>query len=188
MIGTAAAAGGISAVSRVVESNNSNNQLTAQQRREALKLSFQRSFSEPLGGVAGRVLGVPCTPTIESPPIISPSLHPSKRCRMMQQNQPVPHQKGGLLAPPHPARLETVPGSISLPTSPCSESSTLQRTLLLKNSRTVDPNSLAVRIESSSASSTDTLSTSVTSASCSSNPTSLNLSKKNQLTLVVDCR
>merc|ERR1719266_2295503 len=174
MIGTAAAAGGISAVSRVVESNNSNNQLTAQQRREALKLSFQRSFSEPLGGVAGRVLGVPCTPTIESPPIISPSLHPSKRCRMMQQNQPVPHQKGGLLAPPHPAHLETVPGSISLPTSPCSESSTLQRTLLLKNSRTVDPNSLAVRIESTSPNS-----------QCS-NSTSPNLSKK--LTLVVDCR
>merc|ERR1719219_1512330 len=87
MIGTASAAGGISAVSRVVESNNSNNQLTAQQRREALKLSFQRSFSEPLGGVAGRVLGVPCTPTVESPPIVSPSLHPSKRCRMMQQQQ-----------------------------------------------------------------------------------------------------
>merc|ERR1719410_1251340 len=171
MIGTASA-GNISAVSRVsaaVESNNSNNQLTAQQRREALKLSFQRSFSEPLGGVAGRVLGVPCTPTIESPPIISPSLHPSKRCRMMQQNQPLPHQKGGLLAPPHPAHLETVPGSISLPTSPCSESSTLQRTLLLKNSRTVDPNSLAVRIESNS-----------------KQQTSPNLSKK--LTLVVDCR
>lgn len=32
MIGTASAAGGISAVSRVVETNNSNNQLTAQQR------------------------------------------------------------------------------------------------------------------------------------------------------------
>jgi protein-tyrosine phosphatase len=173
MIGTASA-GNISAVSRVaaaVESNNSNNQLTAQQRREALKLSFQRSFSEPLGGVAGRVLGVPCTPTIESPPIVSPSLHPSKRCRMMQQqqNQPIPHQKGGLLAPPPPAHLEAIPGSISLPTSPCSESSTLQRTLLLKNSRTVDPNSLAVRIESNS--------------KLASSP---NLSKK--LTLVVDCR
>merc|ERR1719158_2567077 len=104
---------------------------------------------------------------------------------MMQQQQQQQPQK--LLAPPHSIEA----GSISLPTSPCSESSTLQRTLLLKNSRTVDPNSLAVRIESSSASSsTDTtLSTSVTSASCgSSNPTSLNLSKKNQLTLVVDCR
>merc|ERR1719219_2224589 len=87
MIGTASAAGGISAVSRVVETNNSNNQLTAQQRREALKLSFQRSFSEPLGGVAGKVFGVPCTPTIESPPSVSPSLHPSKRCRMSQQQQ-----------------------------------------------------------------------------------------------------
>ena len=156
-----------------------------------MKLSFQRSFSEPLGGVAGRVLGVPCTPTVESAPTVSPSLHPSKRCRLTmtsQQGQQQIQQPQKLLAPPHSIEA----GSISLPTSPCSESSTLQRTLLLKNSRTVDPNSLAVRIESSSASpSTDTtLSTSVTSASCgSSNPTSLNLSsKKNQLTLVVDCR
>lgn len=181
MIGTASA-GNISAVSRVaatVESNNSNNQLTAQQRREALKLSFQRSFSEPLGGVAGRVLGLPCTPTVESPPLVSPSLHPSKRCRMMQQQQNQPAQKG-LLAPPHPAHLEA--GSISLPTSPCSESSTLQRTLLLKNSRTVDPNSLAVRIESNSSSS----SCNITSSQSSNSTASPNLSKK--LTLVVDCR
>merc|ERR1712242_7363 len=88
MIGTASA-GNISAVSRVsaaVETNNSNNQLTAQQRREALKLTFQRSFSEPLGGVAGRVLGVPNTPTLESPPSVSPSLHPSKRSRLSNVN------------------------------------------------------------------------------------------------------
>ena len=122
-------------------------------RREALKLSFQRSFSEPLGGVAGRVLGVPCTPTsIEITPTVSPNLHPSKRCRMMQQQQQQQNSSNcgpqKLLAPPHPVHLEA--GSISLPTSPCSESSTLQRTLLLKNSRTVDPNSLAVRIESTS--------------------------------------
>merc|ERR1712088_807018 len=38
-------------------------------------------------------------------------------------------------------------GSISLPTSPCSESSTLQRTLLLKHAKTVESNSLAARIE-----------------------------------------
>merc|ERR1719158_2400418 len=38
-------------------------------------------------------------------------------------------------------------GSISLPTSPCSESSTLQRTLLLKHAKTVEANSLAARIE-----------------------------------------
>merc|ERR1719228_1538034 len=86
--------------------------------------------------------------------------------QQQQQNQ-TSSQKGGLLAPPHPAHLEA--GSISLPTSPCSESSTLQRTLLLKNSRTVDPNSLAVRIESNS-----------------TVATSPNMSKK--LTLVVDCR
>jgi len=140
------------------QTDNSNNQLTAQQRREALKLSFQRSFSEPLGGVAGRVLGVPCTPTVESPPSVSPSLHPSKRCRMMQQPQK-------LLAPPQSIEA----GSVSLPTSPCSESSTLQRTLLLKNARTVDPNSLAVRIE------TDY------------DRSSLSMSKKN-CTLIIDCR
>ena len=101
--------------------------------------------------MAGRVLGVPCTPTsIEITPTVSPNLHPSKRCRMMQQQQQNSSNCGPqkLLAPPHPVHLEA--GSISLPTSPCSESSTLQRTLLLKNSRTVDPNSLAVRIESTS--------------------------------------
>merc|ERR1712029_756449 len=38
-------------------------------------------------------------------------------------------------------------GSISLPTSPCSESSTLQRTLLMKHAKTVEANSLAARIE-----------------------------------------
>merc|ERR1719412_744245 len=38
-------------------------------------------------------------------------------------------------------------GSISIPTSPCSESSTLQRTLLLKHAKTVEANSLAARIE-----------------------------------------
>jgi len=182
MIGTS-----ISAVSRVVESNNSNNQLTAQQRREALKLSFQRSFSEPLGGVAGRVLGIPNTPTVESAPTVSPSLHPSKRCRMtmqsqQQQGQQQIQQPQKLLAPPHSIEA----GSISLPTSPCSESSTLQRTLLLKNSRTVDPNSLAVRIESSSASTSST--EGVTSVVSSSTSLNLSSSKKNQLTLVVDCR
>ena len=152
-----------------------------------MKLSFQRSFSEPLGGVAGRVLGIPNTPTVESAPTVSPSLHPSKRCRMtmqsqQQQGQQQIQQPQKLLAPPHSIEA----GSISLPTSPCSESSTLQRTLLLKNSRTVDPNSLAVRIESSSASTSST--EGVTSVVSSSTSLNLSSSKKNQLTLVVDCR
>jgi len=120
--------------------NTAASQLTAQQRREALKLSFQRSFSEPLGGVAGRVLGVPNTPTLESPPSVSPSLHPSKRSRLSNVNPTK------LLSPPQSIEA----GSISLPTSPCSESSTLQRTLLLKHARTTDPNSLAVRMETKS--------------------------------------
>lgn len=122
-------------------------------------MSFQRSFSEPLGGVAGRVLGVPCTPTVESPPSVSPSLHPVKRCRMMQQ--PAAAQQK-LLTPPQSIEA----GSISLPTSPCSESSTVQRTLLLKNSRTVEANSLAVRIEDFKA----------------------RLSRHNQPLLIIDCR
>eukprot|EP00093_Oithona_nana_P007280 07280.XXX_238338_236262_1 [CDS] Oithona nana genome sequencing. len=122
--------------------NTTASQLTAQQRREALKLSFQRSFSEPLGGVAGRVLGVPNTPTLESPPSVSPSLHPSKRSRLSNVNP----QGQKLLSPPQSIEA----GSISLPTSPCSESSTLQRTLLLKHARTTDPNSLAVRMETKS--------------------------------------
>merc|ERR1711988_1548851 len=73
--------GGVQTVVATANSHNSvvvDGPLTAQQRREALKLSFQRSFSEPLGGVAGRVLGVPNTPTLESPPSVSPSLHPSQ--------------------------------------------------------------------------------------------------------------
>ena len=53
------------------------------------------------------------------------------------------NQPAKLLSPPQSIEA----GSISLPTSPCSESSTLQRTLLLKNARTVEANSLAVRIE-----------------------------------------
>merc|ERR1711944_176067 len=77
----------------------------------------------------------------------------------MMQQQP---QK--LLAPPQSIEAD----SVSLPTSPCSESSTLQRTLLLKNARTIDPNSLAVRIESDEASRSS-------------------LSKKN-CTLIIDCR
>lgn len=120
--------------------------LTAQQRREALKLSFQRSISEPLGGVAGRVIGVPCTVTIDSPPSISPSLHPSKRCKMSLGTSPITTPKENknqnqLLSPP----AQT--GSVSLPSSPCSESSTLQRTLLLKNARTIEHDNLATRME-----------------------------------------
>ncbi len=122
-------------------------QLTAQQRREALKLSFQRSISEPVGGVVGRALGVPCTPAIESPPSVSSCLHPIKRSRMMNKATPTSGSPcsgvSNLLAPPKSIEA----GSVSLPTSPCSESSTLQRTLLLKNAKTIEANSLAVRLE-----------------------------------------
>merc|ERR1712079_68903 len=96
--------GGVQTVVATANSHNSvvvDGPLTAQQRREALKLSFQRSFSEPLGGVAGKGFGVPCTPTIESPPSVSPSLHPSKRCRMTQQQQ---QQQGVSAHHPNPPR------------------------------------------------------------------------------------
>ena len=146
------------AVVAAAANSNSDGPLTAQQRREALKLSFQRSFSEPLGGVAGKVFGVPCTPTIESPPSVSPSLHPSKRCRMTQQQQQQQQQQVAAqhqhVTHPNPPNMKHLrapqsieAGSISLPTSPCSESSTLQRTLLLKHAKTVEANSLAARIE-----------------------------------------
>merc|ERR1711971_415722 len=39
------------------------------------------------------------------------------------------------------------PGTVSLPTSPCSDSSTVQRTILLKQARTITCESLAKRIE-----------------------------------------
>ena len=129
-------------------------------RREGLKLSFNRSISEPLGQH-----GLNMSPLVVSPPSVSPSLHPSKRCRMEAMAMrpppsPLPQpcssspseavmathalhshssQQSTLLRPP--------PNTVSLPNSPCSESSTLQRTILLQNARTVEPNALAAKLE-----------------------------------------
>merc|ERR1719266_3252989 len=70
---------------------------------------------------------------------------------MTQQQQQ--QQQGVSVHHPNPPMKHLRPpqsieaGSISLPTSPCSESSTLQRTLLLKHAKTVEGNSLAARIE-----------------------------------------
>merc|ERR1719150_172655 len=71
--------------------------------------------------------------------------------QQQQQQVAAQHQQGTHPNPPNmkhlrpPQSIEA--GSISLPTSPCSESSTLQRTLLLKHAKTVESNSLAARIE-----------------------------------------
>lgn len=49
------------------------------------------------------------------------------------------------LSPPKRCKLE--PASVSLPTSPCAESATLQRALILKKVRAVDVDELRQRIE-----------------------------------------
>ena len=135
-------------------------------RREGLKLSFNRSISEPLGQHGLNA------PMMASPPSVSPSLHPSKRCRMETMAPPPPtsvpaappQQPEGLLrttCPPsgvdhaahaqarQSALLRPPPNTVSLPNSPCSESSTLQRTILLQNARTMVPNALAAKLETS---------------------------------------
>jgi hypothetical protein len=112
-------------------------------RREGLKLSFNRSISEPVGQHGLNQLG------ILSPPSVSPSLHPSKRCRiengMPPPSMPPAAPNLNFLRPPP----VSIAGSVSLPNSPCSESSTLQRTILLQNASTVDPTSLAAKLEAS---------------------------------------
>ena len=175
-------------------------------RKEGLKLNFHRSISEPHGhGIKG-LLRQPAE-VVLSPPSCSPSLHPSKRSKMMlfqqeilgsgniptgvrsHQNQtppslpsimaiePKPKTNSLMLAPencnPGIASLRgtnanrklrmsnnennagncflrppqsITAGSVSLPSSPCSESSTLQRTLMLKKARTTDHASLASKL------------------------------------------
>ncbi len=147
-------------------------------RRESLKLSFNRSISEPHApGVAGIPAGNGASgidPPVLSPPSCSPSLHPSKRCRMEQVRQQQQQQQlsqissskaeapsvmappasattpsGCFLRPPPQSILAgiTPAGTVSLPASPCSESSTLQRTLLLQRASTIDHRRLASRLE-----------------------------------------
>ncbi len=140
-------------------------------RRESLKLSFNRSISEPHApGVAGIPAGnggSGIDPPVLSPPSVSPSLHPSKRSRMEQVRQQqqaattpstelissmappacAPSTRScGFLRPP-PQSIVTPAGTVSLPSSPCSESSTLQRTLLLQNATTISHDRLASRLE-----------------------------------------
>ena len=126
--------------------------------RESLKLSFNRSISEP-GRSSGGVLTL--APMV-SPPSLAPNLHPPKRCRIeaniASMGQPtttpiaadgcpaavsttaVVGKAGGFLAPPLPA------GTVSLPTSPCSQSSSLQRSLVIQKTGTISAEGLARRL------------------------------------------
>ena len=89
--------------------------------RESLKLSFNRSISEP--GHTRANMPLTLTPLM-SPPSLTPSIHPPKRCRM----EPSPF---------------LCPATVSLPTSPCSESNTIQRTMVISQTKTIDDTSLA---------------------------------------------
>lgn len=144
----------LSEPSSVVVRGKGNNTLNSS-RRDSLKLSFARSISQPHpeAGINSPIL---------NPPTLSPSLHPSKRCRMELTSPMRPdvisltpcttsnvapfasHKPTTCLLRPPPTSIS---GSVSLPSSPCSESSTLQRTLLLQKARTIEPVTLASKLE-----------------------------------------
>eukprot|EP00095_Tigriopus_kingsejongensis_P005062 snap_masked-scaffold330_size203968-processed-gene-0.8 protein:Tk05062 transcript:snap_masked-scaffold330_size203968-processed-gene-0.8-mRNA-1 annotation:"dual specificity protein" len=142
----------------VVRGKGANAALNAS-RRDSLKLSFARSISQPQSEAG-------MNPPILSPPTFSPSLHPSKRCRMdlssslrpdvisthpCSSHASAPYgalhtpkaSTSCLLRPP----LMSISGSVSLPSSPCGESSTLQRSLLLQRAQTIEPTILATKLE-----------------------------------------
>ena len=110
--------------------------------RDNLKLSFNRSISEP-GHTS--LATCPMAP-LASPPSIGPSLHPPKRCRMEGITRPKPltlAPPSSLLSPPAPPG-----GVISLPSSPCAESVTVQRTLVMQQASTISGDGLAKRLHS----------------------------------------
>lgn len=114
-----------------------------QLRRESLKLSFHRSISEPAGSP---LLGNPMCMELPQAVVLEPDVSPptsSKRCRMMALSTDPPINNL-LLRPPSIQN-----SSVSLPSSPCDESTGLVRTLLQKKARTIDPNTLSVMIETS---------------------------------------
>jgi len=98
--------------------------------RESLKLSFNRSISEPGHTKANMPLSL--TPLM-SPPSVTPTIHPPKRFRI----DPAP-KPSGFLCPP---------STVSLPSSPCDTSITLQRTLVINQTTTIDDQSLAKKLE-----------------------------------------
>merc|ERR1712038_252933 len=108
--------------------------------RDSLKLSFNRSISEP--GHAG-LTTCPMAP-LTSPPSLGPSLHPPKRCRMDGLNRSKPLS----LAPPSSFLSPPAPpgGVVSLPASPCSESVTMQRSMVMQQATTISGDQLAKRL------------------------------------------
>jgi dual specificity MAP kinase phosphatase len=125
--------------------------------RESLKLSFNRSISEP-----GRSsMGSGGVLSLVSPPSLAPNLHPPKRCKLeattslnlaqsalmttsgtADSTATAPNGCPVFLAPPAP----TSAGTVSLPTSPCSESSSLQRSLVIQKTTTISADGLARRL------------------------------------------
>lgn len=122
-------------------------------RRDSLRLQFNRSISEP-----GHTSDRPAMAPLSQPPSIVPSLHPPKRCkvernkpnsligvpcnRSVQTNLPVP--AGEFLCPPNPQGPH---GVVSLPNSPCTESSTVQRSLIIQQAQTISAEDLAVKLQ-----------------------------------------
>jgi hypothetical protein len=116
--------------------------------RESLKLSFNRSISEPGRTGLGGVLSLA---PMMSPPSLAPNLHPPKRCKLEASEASAAARggsgalpSGGFLAPPPTAAS----GTMSLPTSPCSESSSLQRSLVIQKTKTISADGLADRLHS----------------------------------------
>lgn len=133
--------------------------------RESLKLSFNRSISEP-----GRSGGMLTLAPMMSPPSLAPNLHPPKRCKLeaaavVSSNQ-LPAEIVGCPATTSSANITAAPiggggdvsgflapppllpiGTVSLPTSPCSESSSLQRSLVIQKTTTISADGLARRLQ-----------------------------------------
>jgi len=102
--------------------------------RDSLKLTFSRSISEP--GHTRANMPLTLTPLM-SPPSLTPSIHPPKRCRM---------EPTGFLLP----QLQPQ-SSVSLPPSPLdSENNTLQRTLVINQTGHIDDDSLAKKLKKNS--------------------------------------
>lgn len=81
---------------------------------------------------------------LTSPPSLGPSLHPPKRCRMdgLSRSKPLSlAPPSSFLSPPAPPG-----GVVSLPASPCSESVTMQRSMVMQQATTISGDQLAKRL------------------------------------------
>jgi hypothetical protein len=104
--------------------------------RDSLKLSFNRSISEP--GHTKANMPLTLTPLM-SPPSITPTIHPPKRFRI----DPPPSTA-------KPTSFLCPPSTVSLPSSPCDVSNTLQRTLVINQTSTIDDQGLAKKLDTKS--------------------------------------